>query len=74
MSIRAVDSIGPYTISKVKLRRVDKFGHRIIWATVENGMESPPYVVGFCRNRKKVLLEEFTSIRAAIIWAKANPK
>jgi hypothetical protein len=74
VSIRAVDSTGPYTVSKVKLQRIGKFGHRIIWATVECGHLNPPYVVGFCRNRQKVLLEEFQNLVDAIRWAKANPK
>lgn len=74
MSIRAIDSTGPYTISKVQLRRVCKIGTRIIWATVVDGTYEPPYVVGFCRNRMKVLLEEFRNQVDAIRWAKANPK
>jgi hypothetical protein len=73
MSIRDVDH-GAYEVSKPStLKRVARTKALTVWMRTNRYKGERPYVVGRIVSGRRVLLEEFSKVRTAIEWARANP-
>ena len=72
MSIREVDA-GSYKIGKpTQLKAVARVGSLIVYARVGRARGDRPYVVGTIRSGHRILLEDFSGIKAAREWASSQ--
>ena len=74
MNIREVNS-GSYKVGKpCRLKMVARVGIMHVWAKSNRAKGDKPYVVGRVFSGRRILLEEFSRIRDARLWAVENER